>query len=525
MNAQRMVSSLAVGLVVAGAAGVATAQVTTDVSVSSSGAQGDAPSTSAVLSGDGRYVAFESPADNLVAGDTNAVWDIFVRDRATGVTERVSVDSSGVQGDAGSYDPAITPDGRFVAFRSFADNLVPNDTNGFHDIFVHDRQTGTTEIVSVDSSGVQANGPSFSPSISADGRYVAFYSSATNLVANDLNGFIDVFVHDRQTGVTSLVSIDSNWVQGNGDSVDPSISADGSIVAFSSTASNLIVGDTNLYSDVFARDRTAGTTELISQSTIGKLGNSTSDEPSISADGKSVAFRSSATNLVPGDTNLAADIFVRDRVALTTDIDSVDSSGNLANDNSFRPSLSGDGGVVAFASAASNLVANDTNAVVDVFQRDRKKGKTTRVSVDSAGTQANGVNHPPSISSDARQVAFYSDATNLVPSDTNAATDCFVHGPDLTLEVNPATPASGQLMTFLTWTGAAGRLNMLVLNGLNGTPLFKPILTATFDAKGSWTISAPTPPGLAGISLSFEELGFVPDGKIGVSNSFVVTFQ
>jgi Tol biopolymer transport system component len=525
MNAQRITTSLIAGLLVAGAGGRATAQVTTEVSISSSGAQGDAGSTTAATSGDGRYVVFESPADNLVAGDTNVAWDIFVRDRATGTTVRVSVDSSGVQGDFGSYDPAISADGRFVAFRSFADNLVPNDLNGFHDIFVHDLQTGTTEIVSVDSSGAQANNNSWSPTISADGRYVVFYSDATNLVANDVNGFRDIFVHDRVTGITELVSVDSTGVQGNGDSIDPTISADGSIVAFSSTANNLVVGDTNLYSDVFARDRTLGTTELVSQSTTGKLGNSNSDEPSISADGKCVAFRSSATNLAPGDINLAADIFVRDRIAATTELVSVDSSGILANDNSFRPSISGDGGNVAFASFATNLVANDTNGVVDVFQRNRSKGKTTRVSVDSTGAEANGVNHPPSISADARFVAFYSDATNLVPNDLNAATDCFMHGPDLTLEVIPASPTSGQLMTFLAWTGKPGGLNMLVLDNLNGTPLFKPILTAIFNAAGSWSISAPTPPGLAGLSLSFEELGIVPTGKVGVSNTFTVTFQ
>jgi Tol biopolymer transport system component len=525
MNVQRLVSSLVAGLLMAGAGGLATAQVTSDVSLSSSGVHGDLLSTSAASSGDGRFVVFESVADNLVFGDNNATWDIFVRDRAKGITERDSVDSSGIQGDFGSYDPAITPDGRFVAFRSFADNLVPNDLNFFHDIFVHDRQTGTTEIVSVDSNGVQANGPSFSPSISADGRYVAFYSSATNLVASDLNGFIDVFVHDRQTGITELVSVDSTGVQGNGDSIEPSISADGSFVSFSSTANNLVAGDTNLYSDVFVRDRTTGTTLLISQSTTGKLGNSDSDESSISADGKCVAFRSSATNLAPGDTNLAADIFVRDRIAATTELVSVDSTGALANDNSFRPSISGDGGNVAFSSLATNLVANDTNGVEDAFVRNRSKGKTTRVSVDSTGAEGNGASHPPSISADARYVAFYSDATNLVANDTNGATDCFMHGPDLTLEVLPASPTSGQLMTFLAWTGAAGRLNMLVLDGVNGNPLFQPILTATFDSKGAWTISAPTPPGLTGITLSFEELGFVPSGKIGTSNSATVTFQ
>ena len=228
--------------------------ITERVSVDSAGVEANDASSIPTISSDGRFVAFHSFATNLVAGDTNSSSDVFVHDRQTGATTRVSVDSSGVEGNGNSFSPDISDDGRLVAFYSFATNLVTGDTNNAPDVFVHDLVSGVTERASVDSAGVEGNGRSLLPAISRDGHFVAFYSLATNLVAGDTNGSDDVFVHDRQSGATVRVSVDSGGTQGNGSSLRPAISGDGCIVTFDSSASNLVAGDTNNTSDVFAHD-------------------------------------------------------------------------------------------------------------------------------------------------------------------------------------------------------------------------------------------------------------------------------
>ncbi len=401
-------------------------QVTSRVSVDSGGVQGNGVSASASISADGRYVAFQSDATNLVGGDTNHVVDIFVHDRQSGATERVSVDSLGVQGNGESGSPSISADGRYVAFWSYARNLVSGDTDGWTDVFVHDRQSGTTERVSVDSLGAQGNESSYFPSISADGRYVAFWSSATNLVGGDTNHAFDAFVHDSQSGTTERVSVDSLGAQGNAASYSPSISADGRYVAFWSYATNLVGGDTNGWSDVFVRDRQSGTSERVSVDSLGAEGNDGSHLPSISADGRYVTFYSFATNLVGGDTNGWSDVFVHDRQSGATERVSVDSLGAEGDEASYSSSISTDGRYVAFGSWASNLVGADTNAVVDTFVHDRQNGATERVSIHSLGTEGNGLSWYPSMSADGRVVAFHSDATTLVGGDTNGTWDVFV---------------------------------------------------------------------------------------------------
>src|SRR5437870_4266363 len=223
------------------------------VSVASDGTQGNGASDGAAISGDGRFVAFRSSASNLVPGDTNGTFDVFVHDRQTGETVRASVASDGAQGNGASNTPAISADGRFVAFTSSASNLVPGDTNSTDDVFVRDRQTRQTTRVSVASDGTQSNGLSLYQSISADGRFVAFPSAATNLVPGDTNAKADTFVHDRMTGATERVSVASDGTQGNGDSGVPAISADGRFVAFESDATNLVPVDTNSSRDVFVR--------------------------------------------------------------------------------------------------------------------------------------------------------------------------------------------------------------------------------------------------------------------------------
>ena len=318
-------------------------------------------------------MAFYSNASNLVEGDSNGFGDVFVHDRVTGETMRVSVASDGTQGNSMSDTPSISADGRYVAFSSYASNLVDGDTNGWIDVFVHDRVTGITELVSVASDGTQGNNYSALPSISTEGRYVTFESVASNLVDGDTNGSYDVFVHDRVTGETQRVSVTSDGTQGNGWSYFSTISADGRYVAFESEATNLVDGDTNGFRDVFVHDRVTGETQRVSVASDGTQGNGHSDWlSSISTDGRYVAFESEATNLVSLDTNTAWDVFVHDRVAGETERVSIASNGTQGNDGSYWPSISSDGRYVAFTSDTTNLVDGDTNGFRDVFVHDRE---------------------------------------------------------------------------------------------------------------------------------------------------------
>ncbi len=384
------------------------------------------------ISGSGRYVAFETDSDNLVPGDTNTESDVFVRDRKTGRTERVSLRSNGRQGNSWSGYASISANGRFVSFTSDASNLVRGDTNGVQDIFVHDRRTDRTTRISVDSRGREGNDDSSSSDISATGRFVLFTSVATDIVRDDANGYEDLFVHDRVTGTTRLVSVRSNGTQANASvgNIDPgSISADGRFITFGSTASNLVKDDENAVADVFVRDRVAGTTTRVSVSSAGDEANGSSRDPSISGDGRYVAFTSDATNLFGADGNADQDIFVHNMKRGTTRRISVSSADEEADGSSSYASISADGRYVAFDSFAENLIADDTNDAADVFLRDRKRRTTVRVSVTNAGAEGDSASEYPFLSSNGRFVAFQSQATNLVGNDTNATTDIYVRGP------------------------------------------------------------------------------------------------
>ena len=425
---------LAALLVMAPGAGTALAGHTERVSVNPQGNADSRTECAPSVSGDGRYVVFYSEATNLVAGDTNGCADVFLRDRITGETRRVSVASDGAQGSGDSISPTISADGRYVAFSSSASDLVPADTNGLPDIFVHDRQTGQTERVSVHSNGTEANDIVYDPAISADGRYAAFSTSASTLVDGDGNTCADVFVHDRQTGETERVSVASDGTEGDNSSEYPFISADGRYVVFASCATNLVADDANDWPDLFVHDRETGQTALVSVASDGTQGNFCTPPlkrpllgVSISADGRYVAFASCATNLVDGDTNDWPDVFVHDLETGQTVRVSVASGGTQADDCSRDPSISADGRYVAFYSSASNLVAGDTPFSIDVFVHDRETGGTVRVSVASDGAAGDSASSNASISADGRYVAFYSAATNLVDGDTNGWADVFVH--------------------------------------------------------------------------------------------------
>ncbi len=335
----------------------------------------------------------------------------------SGWTTRVSVSSAGGEGNRASGVSAMSADGRYVVFESVADNLVPGDTNGYSDVFLRDRQSGTTVRVSVDSSGAQLPWPSFEPAISADGRVVAFYE------------FGGVFVRTLATGVTERVDVNPTGGAPNGSSGGPSLSGDGGLVAFRSNATNLVASDANGATDIFVRDRATGATRLVSVSSAGVQANGNSDNAVVSADGRYVVFESDANNLVAGDTNGSKDVFAYEMSTGATTRVSVDGAGAQGNVFSYQPSISADGRYVAFSSAATNLVAGDTNAQTDIFVRDRDTdgngvfdepgaGATRRVSVFTSGAQAANPSQLPAISGDGRTVAFWSAATlvrDLVP--------------------------------------------------------------------------------------------------------------
>jgi len=453
---------------------IARAQTTTLVSVNSFGVQGLRPSRNVSITRDRRFAAFSSECRNIAANDTNLASDVFVRDRLTGVTDCASVDPSGAVGNDASGNeavPRLSDDGRYVAFSSRATDLVPGGTLRSGHNFVRDRWNATTELVNVDSNGIEGDYAAIGPaSISADGRYVAFTDYSTNLVPGDANGAFDVFVRDRVAATTERVSVDSSGAEGNGLSVEPSISADGRFVAFWSSASNLVVNDNNNTEDVFVHDRATGATERVSVDSSGLEGDLGSVRPSISSDGRLVAFASAATNLVAGDSNGQIDIFVHDRASGATERVSIDSSGTEANDDSWDPAISGDGNVVAFASDATNLVSKDQNARSDIFVHDRTSGATRRVSLGDGGGESNGINLQPAIDDHGRCVAFMSNATNLVALDGNYNWDCFVRDRVVAAWSNYGTG----------------------FPGTNGIPSFTaradPILgtTVTLDLANSW---------------------------------------
>jgi Tol biopolymer transport system component len=430
------------GLLTASARGQGT---TERVSVTSSGAQADDASLDSALSADGRFVLFDSKARNLVPGDANQAWDVFVHERQTGMTTRLSVDSSGTEGNGDSFatmNSSISADGRYVVFASVASNLVAGDGNGKADVFLHDRQTHSTVRLSVDAAGVEGDGDSFEPALSGDGRYVVFTSFAANLAPVPAQSVPTIYLHDRLTGQKSLVCLTTSGAQANDYSVHPAISADGRFVAFRSLASNFVAGDpADIFSQIYVRELAAGVTTRVSVSSQGAPARSPhhstflhTDDPSISADGRFVGFTSKATNLVPGDDNAKYDVFLHDRLTATTTRVSVGSTGAQADGDSTVLRMSADARLLAFSSDADNLVPGDTTGGGDAFVHDRLTGATTRVSVRSDGRQATGA--PPgtadaaiasSVSADGRFIAYGSQYANLVAGDSNAAADVFVH--------------------------------------------------------------------------------------------------
>jgi Tol biopolymer transport system component len=401
--------------------------------------------------------------------------DVYLFDRQTNSTTCVSVSTAGVRGDNDSDSPSVSADGRYVAFRSYATNLVTGDTNGFEDIFLRDNLLKTTTRVSRTITNAQTNGPSDSPCISADGKVIVFASEATNIVNGDTNGVRDLFAFVPATSTMTRVTQAFDGTQANGPSYAPCISQDGRYVAYSSTATNLVLGDTNFVSDVFVTDRATRQTRRVSVGSSGVQANSDSDDAAISADGSVVAFRSWASNLVPVDTNGVCDVFVHQMASGATSLVSGAAIGVEADGPSGSPALSSTGRYVAFESRAANLVSGDTNGWEDVFVRDRQAGVTVRVSVGSSGLQGDYWSLNPSMSQDGAWIAFESYASGLVPADTNGTCDVFVRGAyptgitagdihsalSIDAGFRPATATDLARLNFVTTGNSAGRIDTL----------------------------------------------------------------
>jgi len=332
------------------------------VSVDANGNQFNTPSGDAKVSPNGRYVAFDSGGD------------VYLKDLQTGALERISQPNSDPAGepDQPAYANGVTSSG-LVIFQSKATNLVTGDTNGAFDVFVRQLQDAPIEQVSVSSDaagGVEGNADSYSGAASDDGRHVLFASRATNLAAGNSNGQAGIFVRDLVTGTTTLVSGPPGGGQADGDADFPSISSNGQLVAFSSDATNLAAGNPGGYQQVYVQNLAAGTLQRASQTNGGTAGNGDSTEAALSGDGSRVAFRSIASNLATGDTNGADDVFVQDLARHLISRVSVTAKLAQANSSSFGPSLNNDGTIIAFPSDATNLTGSAAGTPEQVIARD-----------------------------------------------------------------------------------------------------------------------------------------------------------
>ncbi|MCC6408954.1 MAG: PD40 domain-containing protein [Planctomycetes bacterium] len=416
------------------------------------------------LSRDGRFVTFFTGATNLSALDTNTKDDVYVRDRTTGATELVSCDAAGLA--VGGSGSTISEDGRYVCFVSDSTAIDPAKLGG--GIVVRDRVLGTTGPVPLSNFGQIPDQVSFTPRLSADGRWVVFASYATNLVAGDSNGLWDVFVHDRQGPQTRRVSVSSSGVEGNKSSWSGSATPDGSAIVFSSASDNLVSGDTNGFGDVFVHWPGTGVTELVSLSNTGALANQGAGggpfgirSSAISDDARWVAFASASTNLVAGDTNGVVDVFLRDRLLGTT---ICATAGVLGNPGTLGGGtdgivLSGDGRFVGFVSSSPDLIAGDSNGQADVFLRDCIAGVTRRVNETLTGATGAPQFWVPACSADGRYVLIHGTCANFVASDpVGTRGHAFVRDMQLTGALmstycTPKTNSSGST-PFIGWNGA-----------------------------------------------------------------------
>ncbi len=396
------------------------------ISMGMSASPADGASSDASTSDDGRYVAFASDGANLVPNDENEEGDIFVYDRGRQQMTRVSVTATGAEVREPSGFPRISGDGTVVVFRSFSDEFAEDDDNRTADIFAVDLETNNVALVSRNTRGQVGDGASNAPAVSADGRFVAFSSTAANLVDDDRLGHEDVFVRDRTNGTTTRVSVSGAGDEANGPSIEPAISADGRYVAFRSAASNLVNDDDNDVADIFVHDRLTADTFRISVTDRGTQADGASDSPAFGGS-RFVVFVSRATNLASADGDPGSDVYRHDLQTSQTVLVSRKAEGGAAINNARRPHVSADGARVVFQTASADVIATDANQSQDIFVYMVTRGETRLVSMTPESVPANDASTVPWISADGRIVVFESKGSDLVSDDTNDRTDIFVH--------------------------------------------------------------------------------------------------
>jgi Tol biopolymer transport system component len=434
-RSRRIGTGAALALLVPLAALAQSPGVTTRASVSSAGEQADGSSFAPSVSEDGRYLAFASAASNLVPSDENGVIDVFVRDRLAETTERVSIATDGAEANGRSDAAKISRNGRFVAFQSAATNLIESDGNARDDVFVHDRDTGVTERVSRAIDGGDPDSTSLVDSISDDGRYIGFWSGASNLIDDDGNGTWDSFVFDRETGTTERVSVQQNGLEAPTGGTFSALSGDGRFVAFASSSQLTLAVKKEGKLSVFVRDRVAGITIRVSQSPSGFYESGDSAEPSMSRDGRFVAYSSSSYQLTNLYLPWRRRIYVTDIETGETQLVALDfpnqdcPNARCARLDAGSPSISADGRFVAFMSRSQQVMpANHVGRALQarVYVADRLTGFLRRISVDPNHGVGSACANRPAISGDGRVVAYHTNSDDLIVDDTNLAADVLV---------------------------------------------------------------------------------------------------
>jgi|tagenome__1003787_1003787.scaffolds.fasta_scaffold20969016_2 uncharacterized repeat protein (TIGR01451 family) len=393
--------------------------------VSTNGVKGDGASDFPAISDDGTAVAFASMSTNLAAGDSDTTADIYVKDLGSGDLLLASTSDADVKANDDCHDPNLSANGAKVAFWSSATNLDPADTDAAPDVYVKNLVTGDITLASTDDGGAKAAGSLF-PTLSADGNLVSF-STDSQLDSADSDSLSDIYVKNLTTGDTTLVSITGTGTKSNGDSFNGNLSGDGTRVAFQSTATNLDAADADTAFDIYVKDLTSGDLVLASTKASGTKGNDVSQLPTLNGDGTRVAFRSTSTNLDSRDTDNLSDVYVKNLATGSLRLVSTDDSGQVkGNGDSLSPTISGDGNRVAFRSLSTNLDPGDSDAISDVYVKDISSGNLAVASTSSRGTKADHNSFWPSLSLHGTLLAFYSAATNLDAADTDTTTDVYL---------------------------------------------------------------------------------------------------
>ncbi len=408
-------------------------------SITALGVKGNDNSLDPDISSSGQRVAFDSRADNLAAGgDTNLGDDIFVKDLTTGDLFLASSSDPGTIGDDFSVGPSIGAAGTRVGFYSAATNLDPGDVDALYDVYVKVLDTGNIILASTSDVGVKGNGYSLAPSLARLGKKLAFYSTSTNLDPLDVDLTADIYLKNLATGDIRLVSTSTGGTKGNGYSSEPSLASNVDVVAFASLATNLDPADADSISDIFVKDLTTGTLTLASTSDAGVKGSNSSIHASISSGGRWVAFESTSDNLDPSDADIDADIYVKDLTAGDLVLVSTSDDGVKGNGRSFQPSISGDGRRVAFYSESTNLDPADTDTEADVYVKDLATGDIVLASTSEDGVKGDARSATASLSGKGKYVAFQSEAANLDPADTDNVIDIFRKEPLICTRVGTA---------------------------------------------------------------------------------------